>query len=178
VIRKYADQTEWGGMTTKCFSVFRKKTIGFSGNIVLVEAVKVKDPLYKSYGKGDYCIVNNGYKWLQHFPENAHFVMTSVYDDRDRIVKRHIDICESHGLTETGIPWYDDLYLDIVIMPGGELFVYGQYLLDEAHAQGLVSDDGYKLALDTANQLMEEYRKGSLDLMLIADKHLAEIYEN
>ena len=63
-------------------------------------------------------------------------------------------------------------------MPEGELFVYGQNLLDEAYAQGLVSDNGYKLAWDTANQVMEEYRKGSLDLMLIADKHLAEIYEN
>lgn len=57
------------------------------------------------------------------------------------------------------MPYYDDLYLDVVISKTG-LEIYDRDELDEAHANGTVSDVLYQIAIDTAENLMDEIRNG------------------
>lgn len=178
VIRKYADRADWGRIVEKRFTVFPKQTIGFSGYVALYEMLKVKEPLYKQYDGNRLCIVSDGYKWLQHFPECAHYVLTSMYDDCGRIIQWYVDICKSQGITEKGVPWYDDLYLDLTLLPSGKIFILDEEELKDALGQGIISQDDYDLAWRTAEQVMDEFRKGSFDLMLLAEKHLTEIYEH
>lgn len=145
--------------------------------MTLFEMIRVREPLHVKYNANPLCIVDDGYKWVQHFPEHASYVLTSVYDEKDRIVQWYIDICKTQGITETGIPWYDDLYLDIVMLPSGGIYLLDQDELEEAYQQGIVSKEDYEQAWAAARLVMEECRKGSFDLILIADKHLNEWME-
>jgi uncharacterized protein len=145
--------------------------------MTLFEMIRVREPLLVKYSGNPLCIVDDGYKWVQHFPEHASYVLTSVYDEKDRIVQWYIDICKNQGITEAGIPWYDDLYLDIVMLPSGGIYLLDQDELEEAYQQGLVSKEDYEQAWAAARLVMEECRSGSFDLILIADKHLNEWME-
>lgn len=178
MIRKYADQTDWGRIVQKQFAVMRKHTIGFSGAVTLMEILKVREPLVKQYGGDRICIADDGYKWLQHFPECAHYTLTSMYDDRDRIVQWYVAICKCHGVNDAGIPWYEDLHLGIVLLPDGRVFVQNRDRLDEALERGELDKGDYELALLTADQVVGEFRAGSFDLLLMANKHLQELYED
>src|SRR5690606_35911417 len=113
----------------------------------------------------------------QHFPELAGYILTSVYDSQDQIVQWYIDICKTHGITAAGVPWYDDLYLDIVMLPSGQLYLLDQEELEEALEQGMVSQEDYDLAWATARMVMEECKNGSFDLTLIAERHLHDWLE-
>lgn len=155
-----------------------KKTIGFSGTVTLFEIVKVKEPLYKQYEDKRVCIAADGYKWLQHFPEFAHYTLTSMYDEQNRIVQWFVNICKCQGIGSDGIPWYDDLYINIVILPDGTLYVIHQEKLEEAVRSGELNEGDAELAWKTANQVIDEYRNGSFDLLLMAEKHLQELYED
>ncbi|TMV50304.1 DUF402 domain-containing protein [Paenibacillus mesophilus] len=179
MIRKYADRTEWGRIVEKKFTVVPKKTIGFSGTVTLFEMVKVKAPLYKQYEQDQekVCIAADGYKWLQQFPELANYIVTAMYDDGDRLVQWVISICKCQGVLHNNIPWYDDLYLNIVILPGGQLYVTGQDRLDDAVRRDELGEEDVQLAWNTANLVMDEYRKGSFDMLLMSDKHLQEMLE-
>lgn len=179
MIRKYADRTDWGRIVEKQFTVVSKRTIGFSGTVTLFEMLKVKAPLYKQYSPehGHVCIASDGYKWLQHFPEYAHYTLSSMYDNENRVVQWYVDICKCQGVTDAGIPWYDDLYLNIALLPDGHVYVLHQDRLEEAMERGELGKNDYELAWKTCNQVVEEYRNGSFDLLLLADLHLQELNE-
>lgn len=175
--RKYADRSDWGRIVQKQLTVIPKKTVGFSGYLTLFEIQKVTEPLYKQYEQERICVAGDGYKWMQHFPEYAHFTLTSMYDEKLRIVQWTITICKSQGVSSDRVPWYDDLHLQIVILPSGRMYVINQERLEEAVKSGELGRGDYELAWNTANQIMEEYRKGSFDLLLIANKHFYELLE-
>lgn len=177
MIRKYADRADWTRILERRFTVYSKQSIGFSGHMTLLEMIRVREPLVVNYNNRPTRIVDNGYKWVQHFPEHASYVLTSVYDEKDCIVQRYIDICKQQGISDQGIPWYDDLFLDIVMFPSGELYLLDQEELEEARQQGIVNAEDYELAWSTARMVMEECRKGSFDLTLVADMHLNEWLE-
>ncbi|MEF3301663.1 DUF402 domain-containing protein [Paenibacillus sp. GYB003] len=177
MIRKYADRTDWGRIVEKEFTVIPVKTIGFSGTVTLVELLKVKEPLYKQYEGRQVCIADNGYKWLQLFPEHAHYTVTAMYDEHNRDVQRVVSICKCQGVSDGGIPWYEDLFLHLVILPSGELYVIDQERLEEAVRGGVLTQEDAELAWKTANHVMDEYRTGSFDLLVVADKHMQALVE-
>lgn len=47
--------------------------------------------------------------------------MTTVFNEKGEVVQWYIDICNEIGITK-GIPWYEDLILDLVVLPTGEVF--------------------------------------------------------
>ncbi|GAA3404684.1 DUF402 domain-containing protein [Paenibacillus hodogayensis] len=175
MIRKYADRNEWGKIEEEDITVVSVRTIGFSGTVTLVKLRKVKEPLYKQYDRNKICVAGSGYTWLQLFPEHANYNVTSIYDERNRIVQHTITICKSQGVTVKGVPWYDDLYLSLVVLPNRQLFVLHQDRLEDAVRRGELAEKDGELAWRTANLVMDEYRKGSFDLLLVADKHLDEL---
>lgn len=179
MVRKYADRIEWGKITEKQFTVKSKKTIGFSGTVTLVEMRKVNQPLYKQYEQkqNKICIAADGYKWLQQYPELANYMVTSMYDDQNRLVQWTVSICKCQGVTDKNIPWYDDLYLTIVILPTGRLYVNNEERLEDAVRRGELAEEDSRLAWKTAHHVIDEYRKGSFDLLLMSDKHLHELVE-
>ena len=94
----------------------------FSGDIYFYKFIDVKDKLLIPNGK---CIMDNNYKWLEFYDYSSKVKLTAIYDENSEIIEWYFDIAREIG-KDNGIPYEDDLYLDVVVTPSGEII-----LLDE-----------------------------------------------
>jgi predicted RNA-binding protein associated with RNAse of E/G family len=167
--RKYADRQNWSRIERKSFEVEYIETKDFTGYITRLMLEEVREPLWVSYQDIQVCIADNQHTWVQYFPSGAYFTITKMLDDRGQVVQWYIDICHQYGVDEKGIPWYDDLYLDIVILPNKEPFLLDLDELKEALKYGEIPKSDYDLALKEAQRLMKEIREGTFPF--IKDEH-------
>ena len=94
----------------------------FVGDIFLNNFKKISNPIILDNGL---CIQDINYKWLEFYDYTSKVRLTAVYDEKNEIVEWYFDMARGIG-KEDGIPYEDDLYLDVVLRPDGETI-----LLDE-----------------------------------------------
>ncbi|WP_246017682.1 DUF402 domain-containing protein [Mesobacillus subterraneus] len=116
--RKYGDRREWLRVTRKKFAQCHLDEPGFRGYVTLVKMEEVTEPLFVEYGDKRLCIADDGYIWLQHFPEAKRYSVTTMFNEEGEIVQWYIDICSEIG-SENGRPWMEDLFLDLIVLPAG-----------------------------------------------------------
>ncbi|MNY57911.1 hypothetical protein D3C86_1941790 [compost metagenome] len=76
-------------------------------------------------------------------------------------------------MTDRGVPWFDDLYLDVVILPGGQSFLLDAEELEDALKRGLITQEDFDLAWDEANKLMDAYKRDGFPLLEMTGRHLS-----
>jgi uncharacterized protein len=138
--RRTADRAEWTWLTARRFAAAHLAGEDFTGWVTLLRLDAVREPLWAPREGGPICIADCGYAWLQHFPAGARHSLITMFDARGRLIEWYVDICQPRGLDERGIPWYDDLYLDIAILPSGEARLLDDEELEQALRQGKCSD--------------------------------------
>lgn len=77
-----------------------------------------------------------------------------MFNTKGEIVQWYIDICHRTGI-DNNVPWIDDLFLDIVILPNGDIILLDEDELDEALSTGTFTEDLYNLAWEETNKLVE-----------------------
>ncbi|WP_406688110.1 DUF402 domain-containing protein [Rossellomorea vietnamensis] len=132
--------------------------------------MEVKEPLITRYGKKEICFVDNGYMWLQQFPFGKHHSVTTMFDANGEIVQWYIDICLENGV-EDGVPWMDDLYLDIVVLKSGEVNLLDEDELEQAYKSGTISKEKYDLAHNEVKEIMSQLDNDEFRLMTLAQEH-------
>jgi predicted RNA-binding protein associated with RNAse of E/G family len=152
--RKFADRPNWNRIKEKDFFV-KKDTDIFDGFIAFLNLKRVEKPLWKDYNNHSLKIVDNDYWWIQFFPKNENYVVTTMINEEGSVVQWYIDICKSHGMNENGIPWFDDLYLDVVLLPSGYVQVLDEEEIDLAVRNGTISNQEYDLAYKTVFKITE-----------------------
>ena len=155
--RLRADRPHWPRILERRFHMTYLETPPYTDHITLIQVDKVRDPLWKSFAGTPVCLVDGGYAWLQQFPANAHHAMTTMFDPQGDVVQWYIDVCLRHGVDSDGIPWLDDLYLDIVVMPSGKWLLYDADELEAALAQDIITKADYDLAW--AEERIKKYVK-------------------
>ena len=117
-------------------------------------------------------LISNGYYLVEIMPKDDYYVMRAYLDNNKEVQEYYFDIVSSKGIDEqTNMPFYDDLYLDVVVAKRG-LLIYDQEELDKAHEDGIVSDELYDIANSTAKKLMEEIKASKNKYMNIDLKQL------
>jgi predicted RNA-binding protein associated with RNAse of E/G family len=173
--RKSAARADWQRIVRRRFVVRRIDTAEYHGYVTLLRLDEVREPMYVSFGEERVCIVDNGYDWLQHFPDGEHFILLAAFDESGEVVQWYIDIIERMGLDEQGVPWYDDLYLDIVVAPNGETLLLDVDELDEALRQGKVNTGQYNFAWKQANALLDALETDLFRLLWLGDAHREQL---
>ena len=171
VKRKSAERVTWRRIAERRFSLLRLDTSEFSGTVTLFQILAVHEPLWMPLGGQTICIADAGYGWLQHFPASANHAVTTMFDASGQVVQWYIDICKAHGSDERGIPWYDDLYLDIMLAPGGAPELLDADELDAALAAGSITQDDWALAWREARQVLALLDSGPLPIMQFGAAH-------
>ena len=69
--------------------------------------------------------------------------------------KWYIDICLQHGIDAGGIPWWDDLFLDVIVFPNGECQIIDGEELDAAWQSEVIDESQYRLAWAEATKLVQ-----------------------
>ncbi|WP_410769505.1 DUF402 domain-containing protein [Fontibacillus sp. BL9] len=158
--RKYADRPNWSRIIDKSYTSIFIDEQNYYGHVAYLSLNKVREPLWVTYEANRLCIVDDGYVWLQHFPIHGQFVLTSTYDQEGRLIQCYFDIVKSVGASIEGIPYCDDLYIDVVALPNGEVFVLDEDELDDALRNNDITKEEHEYAKFIASELVTSLKEG------------------
>ena len=57
----------------------------------------------------------------------------------------YIDVAKEYEIDDRGLPYFDDLYLDVVLLPNGKMYILDEDELEDAYKSGDVTKE-YELA--------------------------------
>lgn len=104
------------------------------------------------------CILANNYKWLEIYPIDKHICITVMIDDQDIIKEWYFDVAKEVGIID-GIPYEDDLYLDVVIVPDGRVHLLDEDELYKALEEKEITREDYDLAYVVADNIINRISK-------------------
>ena len=143
----------------------------FSGDIYFYKFIDVKDKLLIPNGK---CTMDNNYKWLEFYDYSSKVKLTAIYDENSEIIEWYFDIAREIG-KDNGIPYEDDLYLDVVVTPSGEIILLDEDELKEAFNKREMTKEEYENAYEEAKQLMNKLKNNKDKLKEYTDKYLFQM---
>jgi predicted RNA-binding protein associated with RNAse of E/G family len=152
--RRFANKPDWSRVLRKEFKIEFIDNEELRGYVSSIYMKKITEPLIIQTKGVDYCIVDKGYSWIQYFPENKNFVLTVMIDEKDNIIQWYFDISEKYELTEDGVPFYDDLFLDIVVLTTGEVILLDEDELQDALSKEEITEKQYEDATKQAQELI------------------------
>lgn len=168
--RKYGDRSDWKRITQRKFAKVFLETNEYTGYITLLQLTELTSPLIVQYEKKCVCIADKEYTWLQQFPKDARHSVTTMFDAEGRIVQWYIDICLGNGCDD-GRPWMDDLYIDLILFPSGEIFVKDTDELEAAYKSRIIHKELYDLAWKEAGRVKSLLCTGNFPLVDLASEH-------
>ena len=122
------------------------------------------------------CILDNGYKWIEFYDYNSKIKLTAIYDENSQIVEWYFDIARKIG-KENDVPYEDDLYLDVVVTPTGEIILLDEDELQGAYNRLEVNKEEYDMAYNEANQLMKKLENNKNKLKEFTNRYLKEFQD-
>ena len=137
--------------------IYDEKDIGCF--VVVKKINKTSKPFITSKGE---LLVDDGYMLIEITPKNSNYNVRVFYDAERNILQRYIDICKSTGFdNEANAPYYDDLFLDIIIGRTGDVRVLDEDELEEALLGGVITKDEYDFAVNLKDELLIQISKKS-----------------
>ena len=144
----------------KC--IISKKRIGkqvdvpaIKGYLGLLTIISVSDQQIWKCGKEDVVVCDNGYHWLAIMPDNEFYCITAMMDEHYKIKVCYIDMIDTQGYDEDNVPYFYDLYLDLVVYPNGTIIVDDMDELQEALKAGDITELQYNRAIATSQKLQD-----------------------
>lgn len=174
--RRTADRSKWERVLEHRYAGRYLEEPEFSGHVALMRLDRVSQPLILPLGGREYRLADNGFAWMTHFPQGRNYTVTTIFDREDRAVEWYIDVCARTGVDERGIPWFDDLYLDIVVLPDGGIFLLDEDELEDALATGAVTQEEYDLAWREARRLLAALKRDEFPLLKLTPQHLEKFF--
>lgn len=87
-----------------------------------------------------------GYQWLFICEEGAHHIAVAHCNTEGEPVHWYIDVIEAWHVDENGFPYFDDLFLDVVALPNGQVEIIDRDELEAALEARAISRAQYELA--------------------------------
>lgn len=172
--RLYYD--EWKCITAKKLSGRQVRTDFFTGYIGLMEILQVSEAQKWKFNGNEFVVCDAGLKWLSILPKDDFWCVTAMMNQQNDILVWYIDMIAGQGIDADGKPYFDDLYLDLIVYPNGEIKVDDMDELEDALRQSDITQAQFDLALHTAEalkngllrdiNLFKNYTKQCYDLIM------------
>ena len=91
------------------------------------------------------------------------YALTIMFDDKQNLIEWYFDVSKNVGV-ENGVPYDDDLYLDLVITPQGNKLVLDEDELKEALSRCEITEEDVTLAYNTLEELDKKYVQNMREL--------------
>ncbi|GAA5512228.1 hypothetical protein Dcar01_00942 [Deinococcus carri] len=130
-----------------------------NGWLVEYRPGKVETPLDVTLLGQTVRVLDSGYRWVDVVPDTGHHALKVQMDGQGVPRQLYVDIFRESGLDAAGVPWVNDLYLDVValcqVLPDGRWQVTAAEIIDvdeleEALAAGRVTPREAALAWEQA----------------------------
>ena len=179
--RKPGDRPGWKRILAHRFIAARGsgQERAYPGVVSLYTMLHVAEPLYKPLGGQPVLLAADGFAWLQFYPSQpadaVGYVATAMLAADGTLAQWYVDICADHGLSPEGVPWHDDLYLDLISSGRGDVELIDVDDLEGALAGGAISPVQYDAAWRAAHWLAPALRHGDLPEIRALDTALAAL---
>lgn len=128
---------------------------GFCGYAHLLRAKELSQPLvmYKQIPQPYACVaMDKDYAWLTLLPDEGGIAVTGILGPDDSIVQVYVDVIAANGVDDNG-PWFDDLYVDIILLEKDLVFIDDLDELAQAAEKGEIPRELEQFALQKAEQV-------------------------
>ena len=144
---------EWKCIISK--DIFEKRVNSelLDGYIGLIEIKEVSEAQIWEFNGEDIVVCDKGRKWLSILPQDDWYCITAMMGEEGNILLWYIDMIAKQGIDADGIPYFDDLYLDLVVYPDGTIVVDDMDELEDALLKKDITQEQYNLAIETSNRL-------------------------
>ena len=149
-----------GGANEKFIKTFKSEILrideaDIKGYAALIEIEEVNRRLIVGeYGR-EVCIYDDGHSELNFLPDGENWALSALYDENGEIIEWYIDITRSNGVSEDGVPYCDDLYLDAVLTPDGQVIILDEDELADARDAGDITQAEFDMAYRVLDKLIE-----------------------
>lgn len=152
----YADRRTDKNILKKKFKIMDVDDGEFNGKISLIEIEELKKNFEANRPDGtSQLIIAKNYKIMTYFPKNETYSMTVMYDNKCNLIQWYFDIERYQCKYDSQIPYSEDLYLDVVVLPDGTFYTLDEEELKEALMNQLISKEEYNRAYVTRNQITQ-----------------------
>ena len=155
---KSLSRSGWRRVTDRTYRYQMMDDQDFHGAAGLIHIKAVRSPLIKRMDDTDVKIVDNGYYWLELAPRDQHYCLTVMINEKEEPVQYYFDITYENHMEIDGESYFDDLYLDVVMLPDGRMFLLDEDELAQALKDHIIDQATYDMARITANNLMDTIR--------------------
>ena len=167
--RKSLSYASWTCMLKKSLNV-RRVTEPFAGHVALLRIHEVTEPQVWRWQGKPLTVCDRGMAWLSMLPERGGLCITAQLNADGTVALWYIDMIAGQGVDEAGVPWFDDLYLDLIVSPDGTVHVDDRDELDEALRQGDITGEQHRQALDTCSLLQKGLKSGVSALQTLTEQ--------
>lgn len=127
-----------------------EEIVGYVGILSINE---VPEPQIWKYNGEDLFVCDNNYQWLTIMPKNDYYCLTVMMNENREMQVCYIDMIDEQGYDEEGVPYFYDLYLDLVVYPDGIVIEDDMDELQEALPKSDITQQQYEQALLTSEKL-------------------------
>jgi predicted RNA-binding protein associated with RNAse of E/G family len=156
--RKYLGHPYKDYIKTSSSTIARVDQGSLKGYASYLAINEVNRPLKITIGEkgAEICLYDNGYSEICFLPDNDNWMLWAIYNNNRKIIEWYFDITRKNCVDEKGNPYCDDLFLDIVLMPDGQIIILDEDELLNALDNGNITKDEYDMAYRTKDQLLEK----------------------
>ncbi len=145
----------WKCITSKDMYGKRVNKEFLTGYIGLIQIHEVSEAQIWKFNGQDIMVCDKGIQWLSILPEDEWYCITAMMNEEGEILLWYIDMIANQGIDTDGVPFFDDLYLDLVVYPDGTIMVDDMDELEEALMKHDITQEQFELAIETSKQLKE-----------------------
>lgn len=174
----YADRRTDKNILSKKFKIMEINYDEFIGKISLIEIENINRNFETTRPDGTKeLVIAKNYKIMTYFPREEEYCMTVMFDSDWNLIQWYFDIERSKCKYDSEIPYSEDLYLDVVVLPNGTFYTLDENELEDALICNLISKDEYDMAYRTMNKIIQMIKNDFVKLSKFTKKSL-EILRN
>ncbi len=164
---------EWKCIIAKGMNGKTINTAGFSGYVGLLNIFEVSEPQIWKYNGEGVTVCDNNYQWLTIMAESAYYCTTVMMNEKHEIQVCYIDMIAEQGYDKDGVPYFYDLYLDLIVYPDGTIIEDDMDELQDAFRSGDITQQQFDLAIKTSDEL----KKGLLSDNISLKAYIQKMYD-
>ena len=122
-------------------------------------------------------IIDNNYKLLEFYDYSSKVKLSAFYNNKSEIIEWYFDIAKEIG-KENGVPYEEDLYLDVVVRPDGKIVLLDEDEIKLALKRHEITQSDYEMAYEETDKLIQSLNENKGKLRKFTDKYLEYFEKN
>lgn len=122
---KYLDGSEIDNEWLIRYTTVSDQLEDYNAYVSFIKVEEVKHKIDVDFDSSRKILVDNGYSRFCFMPMHKNWCMSVYLNENNDIVEWYFDMTRENCLDQKGKPYFEDLYLDVVVSPKYKVLVLG-----------------------------------------------------